>query len=162
MASGDLLDVASDLLMNYLGACYWAQFSCLQERMVVTGNGAPHRSPSSLKASPLSLGVFFRSPCGPSLIPPRLYVEGPSAATSSRSVSRPDILTWGRKCVSQMRTWYRGVRFEDEEPGRLQPMKLALIEEDCSRWRSRMFLAQRTSCSSGLPCGNLGGHQQLH
>jgi len=55
-----------------------------------------------------------------------------------------------------MRTWCRGVRFEEEEePERLKPKKLGLVEEDCSQWRIRMFSAQRTTSSSGLPCGNL-------
>ncbi len=55
-----------------------------------------------------------------------------------------------------MITWRRGVRFEEEEePERLKPKKLALVKEDCSWWKIRVFSAQRTSSSSGLPCWNL-------
>lgn len=74
------------------------------------------------------------SSCSRNLMLPILAQWGPSSASSVRNVPQ-NYRSWGRTCVSHMKTRWRGVTDKAEEG----PDRLAVVNEDCRRCRIRVF-----------------------
>lgn len=93
-----------------------------------------------LSARPLLAALVAWASC--------LSRKRPSAASSSRNVSQ-NCYSWGKRCVSQMSNWCRGVRLRGEkEPERLKPKRRRWWARRTRWWGTKKALLDWVWCWS--------------